>query len=80
MLDQLPCYVMALNSMGGILFLSGFYNDDLSLIIKTAENLGLCSIEKKEKDDWCALKLIKWVIIYFNKRLTIRFMLVCCEY
>ena len=59
LLDQLPYYVMALNSMGGILFLSGFYNDDLSLIIKTAENLGLCSIEKKEKDDWCALKLIK---------------------
>ncbi len=59
LLDQLSYYVMALNSMGGILFLSGFYNDNLRLIIKTAKKLGLRVIEKKEKDDWCALKFIK---------------------
>lgn len=58
LLEQLSSYATTLNPMG-TLFLSGFYNQDVKLLTKTAERYDLHVIEKKQKENWCALKLTK---------------------
>lgn len=48
-------YRTSLNEKG-TLYLSGFYAEDLSLITKTCNNLGLTFVENKEKNKWVAAK------------------------
>ena len=51
-------YVCALNK-GGIMLLSGFYEEDIPVIMKVAEPLGLKYVTHKVKDKWSCLKLSK---------------------
>ena len=37
---------------GGTLILSGFYEDDVPLLVEKAESLGLSLKEKKEEGEW----------------------------
>ena len=44
---------------GGSLFLSGFYTQDLPLIIETCNKCGLTFVENKERNNWVAAKFSK---------------------
>ena len=56
--QDIESYVCALN-MGGIMLLSGFYEEDIPVIMKVAEPLGLKYVTHKVKDKWSCLKLSK---------------------
>ena len=57
LLNDMEAYVACLNK-NGLLFLSGFYNDDCSLIQEACENYALKFVEKLEKNHWVALKFL----------------------
>ena len=50
-------YVSCLNK-NGVLFLSGFYNDDIPVIQEACENQMLKFAEKLERNHWVALKFL----------------------
>lgn len=56
--QDIESYACALN-MGGIMLLSGFYEEDIPVIMKVAEPLGLKYVTHKVKDKWSCLKLSK---------------------
>ena len=56
--QDIESYVCALNK-GGIMLLSGFYEEDIPVIMKVAEPLGLKYVTHKVKDKWSCLKLSK---------------------
>ncbi len=43
---------------GGELYLSGFYKEDLPLIIETCTKLGLSFVSNKERNNWIAAKFV----------------------
>ena len=55
LLTDMPAFkeVMA---HGGTLILSGFYEEDVPLLVEKAESLGLCLKEKKEEGEWRMLE------------------------
>ncbi len=55
LLRDLERYLSCLKPKGS-LFLSGFYNDDISLIQQKCESQNMQFIEKFEKNEWVALK------------------------
>ncbi|MDN3724613.1 50S ribosomal protein L11 methyltransferase [Aequorivita sp. SDUM287046] len=55
LLADMESYQKSLNA-GGIIYLSGFYIDDLSIIRECCNNLGLVFVENKEKNKWVAAK------------------------
>lgn len=57
LLNDMKMYVSCLNK-GGILFLSGFYNDDIPVIQEACETHLLKFAEKLEKNHWVALKFL----------------------
>ena len=42
---------------GGLLIISGFYKDDVEMLIEKAQELGLKPIRQREEDGWCCLSL-----------------------
>ncbi|MGY5849873.1 50S ribosomal protein L11 methyltransferase [Salegentibacter sp. F14] len=58
LLRDLPVYVASLENKGE-LYLSGFYEEDVSAIRKSCEELGLNYIEHLEKNNWVAVKFSK---------------------
>lgn len=54
---DLPAYADTL-SPGATMLLSGFYEEDIPVIMKTAETLGLEYSDHTTLDKWCSLKLI----------------------
>ncbi|RDK84710.1 50S ribosomal protein L11 methyltransferase [Marinirhabdus gelatinilytica] len=57
LLDQMETYASVLG-VGGQLFLSGFYREDLPLITDCCNKLGLDFVQKKEKNNWIAAKFV----------------------
>lgn len=57
LLNDLVAYVSCLNK-GGLLFLSGFYNDDIPVIQEECEKHMLKFDEKLERNHWVALKFL----------------------
>lgn len=57
LLNDMQAYVSCLNK-DGILFLSGFYNDDISVIQEECEKHMLKVEEKLERNHWVALKFL----------------------
>ncbi|MCB4800153.1 50S ribosomal protein L11 methyltransferase [Neotamlana laminarinivorans] len=57
LLQDMATYVSCLNK-GGLLFLSGFYKEDIPVIQETCEKLMLKFREKLERNNWVALKFI----------------------
>lgn len=43
---------------GGVLLLSGFYSEDLKLLINAGNNLGLTFVQNKERNNWIAAKFV----------------------
>lgn len=58
LLADIPTYADCL-SQGGLLLLSGFYEDDLNVIKSACEASGLEYVSHKKKDDWVAPVLRK---------------------
>ena len=57
LLNDLRYYVSCLKT-SGMVFLSGFYKDDIPLITESCNNLDLNHVETIEKNHWVALKFI----------------------
>lgn len=55
LLNDMEAYYKCLNE-NGELYLSGFYIEDLPIIIEACNNLGLTFVENKEKNRWVAAK------------------------
>tara|TARA_R110000787_G_scaffold81036_2_gene175853 strand:+ start:8608 stop:9441 length:834 start_codon:yes stop_codon:yes gene_type:complete len=58
LLQDMGIYSKSLEE-NGTLYLSGFYKEDLELITKTCNNLGLTFVENKERNNWIAAKFRK---------------------
>ena len=55
LLNDMEAYKESLNK-SGMLYLSGFYNEDLPVIKECCNNLGLRFVDNKEKNKWVAAK------------------------
>lgn len=55
LLQDMSTYIDTLTS-GGVLFLSGFYTDDIAVIENACRNCGLHLIDTLERNNWAALK------------------------
>jgi len=58
LLNDMQQYVNCLNE-NGILFLSGFYTEDITVIVESCRTQGLTYIKQFEKNNWVALKFVK---------------------
>ncbi|MEY8848277.1 50S ribosomal protein L11 methyltransferase [Psychroserpens sp. XS_ASV72] len=58
LLNDLKTYVSTLNA-NGLLFLSGFYKDDISILVDECNKYGLSHVDTLERNDWVALKFEK---------------------
>jgi len=58
LLNDMKTYTDALNAKG-VLFLSGFYNDDIPIIEAECNKYGLNHVETFERNNWVALKFQK---------------------
>jgi ribosomal protein L11 methyltransferase len=57
LLNDMSTYVKCLNS-NGMIFLSGFYNEDIPLIAEECNKNGLTFVQSLEKNNWVALKFV----------------------
>lgn len=57
-LADIKSYVSALKN-GGVIFLSGFYTEDIPMLVQAAEKCGLRSDGYTFRDNWACLKLLK---------------------
>ncbi|MAY23292.1 MAG: 50S ribosomal protein L11 methyltransferase [Flavobacteriaceae bacterium] len=57
LLNDMATYVQCLRK-GGVVYLSGFYREDLLIITECCNNLGLQFVENKEKNNWIAAKFV----------------------
>ena len=60
LMQDLATYISCLNK-GGMLFLSGFYNEDITMIKAECEKYLLKFEEKLERNNWVSLKFLNWL-------------------
>ncbi|WP_010252097.1 50S ribosomal protein L11 methyltransferase [Myroides injenensis] len=58
LVNDMDKYVACLKT-GGSIFFSGFYTEDIPVILKSAESYGLSFENQLEKNNWVSLKFIK---------------------
>ncbi|WP_026726811.1 50S ribosomal protein L11 methyltransferase [Flavobacterium sasangense] len=58
LLNDMQQYVACLNE-NGILFLSGFYTEDIPMISESCTSKGLTYVKQFERNNWVALKFVK---------------------
>lgn len=58
LLDQIPLYSQSLNN-GGKLYLSGFYTEDIPVIVEKCEENDLELLDQFERENWVALSFSK---------------------
>ncbi len=58
LLDNMEAYSQSINPMG-VLFLSGFYSEDVPILQKHCAELGFELDKVKTKDNWAAMRLVK---------------------
>ncbi len=59
LLADMASYVRALKPLGGRIFLSGFYEADIPMLLEAAAKLGLAETGRRVTDDWALLVLQK---------------------
>lgn len=57
LLADMASYVRALKPQGGTLFLSGFYQTDIPMLLEATAALGLSEVSRRTRDDWSLLVL-----------------------
>lgn len=58
LIEDIPTYSRSLKK-GGLLFVSGFYTEDLPMISGVAERAGLTFSKSDSMDNWCCAKFMK---------------------
>lgn len=58
LLQDIPTYSLCLHK-GGLLFVSGFYLEDMPMIVGMAQNSGLEYVSHDSIDNWCCIKFMK---------------------
>jgi len=58
LLQDIPTYSLCLHK-GGLLFVSGFYLEDMPMILGVAQNVGLEYVSHDSIDNWCCIKFEK---------------------
>ena len=58
LLQDIPTYSLCIRQ-GGLLFVSGFYMEDMPMIVGMAANSGLEYVSHDTIDNWCCIKFIK---------------------
>ena len=58
LLQDIPTYAHCIRK-GGLLFVSGFYVEDMPMIIGMAQSVGLEYISHDSMDNWCCIKFAK---------------------
>ena len=58
LLQDIPTYSHSLRK-GGLLFVSGFYLEDMPMIVGVAQNTGLEYVSHDSIDNWCCIKFVK---------------------
>jgi ribosomal protein L11 methyltransferase len=58
LLQDIPTYSLCIRK-GGLLFVSGFYLEDMPMIIGVAQNSGLEYVSHDTIDNWCCIKFSK---------------------
>lgn len=58
LLQDIPTYAQCIRK-GGLLFVSGFYMEDMPMIIGMAQNSGLEYVSHDSIDNWCCIKFQK---------------------
>ena len=58
LLQDIPTYSKCIHK-GGLLFVSGFYLEDMPMIIGVAQNSGLEYVSHDTMDNWCCIKFSK---------------------
>ena len=58
LLQDIPTYALCLRK-GGLLFVSGFYVEDMPMIVGTAMHAGLEYVSHDSIDNWCCIKFRK---------------------
>ena len=58
LLQDIPTYAQCIHK-GGLLFVSGFYMEDMPMIIGMAQNSGLEYVSHDTIDNWCCIKFQK---------------------
>lgn len=58
LLQDIPTYALCLHK-GGLLFVSGFYVEDMPMITGMAQSVGLEYISHDSMDNWCCIKFKK---------------------
>lgn len=58
LLQDIPTYSQCLHR-GGLLFVSGFYMEDMPMIVGMAQNCGLEYVSNDSIDNWCCIKFRK---------------------
>ena len=58
LLSDMKSYADALKK-GGNIFFSGFYQEDISSVRRSAEDHGLSYVSVKEREKWCSIKMMK---------------------
>lgn len=56
LLRDMKRYVGVLND-GGALYMSGFLEEDIDVLLEEASRQGLCKVDVAQKEKWCMLKL-----------------------
>lgn len=59
LLADMASYVRALKPQGGRILLSGFYNEDIPMLLEKAASQGLREVSRRSRDDWALLVLEK---------------------
>jgi ribosomal protein L11 methyltransferase len=58
LLQDMPTYALSLHKEG-LLFVSGFYVEDMPMLIGMAQNSGLQYVSHDSIDNWCCIKFRK---------------------
>lgn len=58
LLQDIPTYSLCIRR-GGLLFVSGFYLEDMPMIVGVAQNAGLEYASHDSIDNWCCIKFVK---------------------
>lgn len=58
LLQDIPTYALSLHK-GGLLFVSGFYVEDMPMIVGMAQNSGLEYVSHDSMENWCCIKFLK---------------------
>lgn len=59
LLADMASYVRALKPQGGRILLSGFYNEDIPMLLEKAASQGLREVSRRSRDDWALMVLEK---------------------